>query len=243
MKKLSRILLSFLVVVLAATSLSACSSDSTAETTAVPTTEAEEVSEPENAMYVFSFLDLYYENIRLIEEVYHKEISTDVFYVDPFYEEILGLMNTDSSAYALLPCGTGYIRKDTLALESLDVDFSDLTDSEEQRNLTAVEALAVFHSLEGEPLSFGYSFSNSDDILTTMLRRDWENNFEKSMQAFRDHITAATYDQSIIDAITDGETVLLYSGNYNYSFYLKNLGESSSDGEDHFVISLKIEAN
>lgn len=240
MRKPSRIVLSLLAIMLIAITLSACGSGDTEAAKSQNTTQTEADGaehESSKGMYVFSFLDNYYKNIRLIEDVFGKEIKTYVF------DETLNFANRDTTAYAHLPCGTGYVSKDNLTLESLDVDFTDLTHTSEENNLTAIGALAVFHSLEADPLLFGYSFSDSDDQFMKLVRKNWTKDFERSMQIFKDNITAATYDQKIIDSIVAGETVLLYSGRYNYSFYMMNLGEVSSDGKDHYIIELKIEAN
>lgn len=235
MKKLPQIFLLLLSVLLIITTLSACFSNKALHQPA--TTEAD--AEPIEGIYVFSFLSRYYQNVRLIEEIYRDEIYTEV------YETQIGDWKNDSiRTYVNLPCGTGYVRKNGMILESLDVELHDYAKSSEENWSAEMEAAAVFHSLEGEPIMAGFEDTKPNDSLMKLLRKKWKDEFEESVEIFSGNIiNAAVNDQKVIEAIVSGETVLVYSGNYNYSLYLMNLGEVSADRKDHYIIQLKIEAN
>lgn len=234
MKKLSRILMMLLSAILIVTNLSACASDNRKTDNNV-TTATEETS---NGMYVFSFLSRYYQNVRLIEETYRDEIYTEV------YETSVGDMLSDNGhTFVNLPCGTGYVRGTSMILESLDVEFCDLTHSKEENHSTAIEAVAVFHALEGTPIMAGYKDTEPNDSTMKIMRQMWKDDFEESLKTFKENITDTASDPKVFNSMLAGETVLAYSGEYNYSLYVMNLGEVSADGKDHYIIKIKIEAN
>lgn len=243
MKNPSRIFLVFLSTLLIVNALSACGSGS-AES--AQSTEIEISEEPIDGLYVFSFLDRYYRTVRMIQEAYTEEIYTDVLEIDrndPIWGEILNLHNDDVRAYVDLPCGTGYVRKTSFVLESLDMQFMDINSSEEDNHTLAVEAMAVFHSIECDPLPHGYDFYDPSDALSVSLIKKWKQDFEESIKTFNENISKTANDPEACASMVQGKAVLAYSGKYNYSLYMKNLGDASPSKEDHYVMSLKIEAN
>lgn len=238
-------ILAVLITISVVVSMTACSGKNGSTSQSETTSATKAQAEPIEGMYVFTFLDRYYKNVRLLEEEYGDKVNTEVFDIfdSPDDYDFFDVFNDDVHTYVNLPCGDGYIRNGSLIIESLDVTYNDLTDTEGQNGKSAVEALVVFHSLEGENSSIINGYTKETDELGAAARKLWKKDFEKSVELFHDNITVAISDQSVIDPLVAGETVLLYSGNYDYYFELRNYGEVSQDGEDHYVVVIEIKAN
>lgn len=213
MKKLSRILLMFLVVVFTAASLSACSSGNTAETV---TTSTEEITEdPINGVDVFSFLDRYYWSVRMIRSVFDMDIFPD-YDTSLIGSPLLDALTDDVRYFVMLPCGDAKIRKSSLELEEIDVAFSEISASPEENAFHIMTAFAVFQTLEGE---------------------DIKNSFDPALTLFQKHVMSIDIAETV-EALKDGGSILLYEGNYDYTMHYREYGE-----KPHKELYLKITAN
>lgn len=213
MKKLSRILLSFLVIIFIAASLAACSSGNKVEATVVTTTEITET--PINGVDIFSFLDRYYWSVRMIGNVFDMDIFPN-YDMSLLGSPLLDSLTDDVRYFAVLPCGDAKIRKSSLELEEIDVTFSEISAPPEANAFHIMTAFAVFQTLEGENI---------------------KNSFDPALTLFQKHVMSIDIAETVED-LKDGGSVLLYEGNYDYTMYYREYGE-----KPYKELYLKITAN
>lgn len=229
MKKRSRILMMLLSEILIVTNLSACASNTEPTLKPEPVEVTEETVKQIHGIDIFTFLDKYYKNVPRLNEKYHVNIDSD-FPDDP----LPGILDDDVRNYVFLPCGNAFVQKSGFVLESMSVKLYDFLDTEAENEVTAVEAMAVFLSIEGNDWENPFSES--------VQNKNWQSNYYTYATIFSEKIIEAVKEKDVMDSLYAGDTVLLYTGNYNYSLSLRNYEVIRPENGDHKVIYLEVEA-